>query len=204
MEYSNIIHNFVADILDKTTMKTPNTELLSIMRDYVDFMDADKTMNLPVVISEHKKNHPSSFEYKSEIFASSPLGNTSFDCEIRDRDTLNYSFQIRSDRFKKQVVFRFDEGNNTHRNDDPSIPLAEQSVTTPHFHRYNVNGYFIAYKTEVLEQVARPMAIEVGFDAFLQEANIADGGIDPRIQICERGIISMNLQQTDPLAGVNF
>lgn len=180
-------------------------ELLTIMQEYIDFMDADKTMDLPVVVSDHKKNHPSSLYYKSDVMSASPLGNTVFECEIRDRDTLNYSFQIRSDRFKRQVAFRFDEGDYTHRNNDPSIPLAEQSITTPHFHRYNGSGYFIAYKNDELNQiVALPMSIEAGFDAFLHEAHIADREFNPRIQITEGGVLNINLQQSDPLAGINF
>lgn len=186
-------------------MDTPNTELLKIMHDYVEFMDVDKRIDLPVVISEHKKNHPSSLYYRSQLSAVFSFGNTSFDCEIRDRDTLNYSFQIRSDRFKEQVVLRFDEGFSTHKNNIPGIPLQEQSVTTPHFHRFNEDGYFIAYKNEQLAHITTyPMSIEDGFDVFLQEAKIADGGKSPRILILNDGMLSMNIQPTDPLAGVNF
>lgn len=176
-----------------------------IMQDYIDFLDADKTLDLPVMVSEHKKNHPSSLYYKSNISATKPFGNTTFDCEIRDRDTLSYSYQIRSDHFKKQVALRFDEGDATHMNNIPGIPLAEQSVTTPHFHRYNAEGFFIAYKNEELAAITVfPMSIEDGFDAFLHEAKIDDKGVNPRIQIVEGGVLSMNLQPTDPLAGVNF
>ena len=112
-----------------------NNELLQIMQDYVQFMDSDKTIDLPVVVSEHKKNHPSSLYYVSALTSVFPFGETKFDCEIRDRDVLSYSFQIRSDKFHSQVVLRFDEGDATHRNDIPGLPLEQQSVTTPHFHR---------------------------------------------------------------------
>lgn len=118
---------------------------------------------------------------------------------------LSYSFQIRSDKFKDQVVLRFDEGDATHRNNIPGLPIDQQSVTTPHFHRYNEQGYFIAYKTEELKTVAQTsLGIEDGFDIFLREAKIGRTVAAPLIQISENGIIQMNFQQTDPLAGVNF
>ena len=182
-----------------------NNELLQIMQDYVQFMDSDKTIHLPVIVSEHKKNHHSSLYHESVLTSVFPFGITKFDCEIRDRDVLSYSFQIRSDKFKDQVVLRFDEGDATHRNNIPGLPIDQQSVTTPHFHRYNEQGYFIAYKTEELKTVAQTsLGIEDGFDIFLREAKIGRTVAAPLIQISENGIIQMNFQQTDPLAGVNF
>ena len=182
-----------------------NNELLQIMQDYVQFMDSDKTIDLPVVVSEHKKNHPSSLYYVSALTSVFPFGETKFDCGIRDRDVLSYSFQIRSDKFESQVALRFDEGDAAHRTDIPGLPLDRQSVTTPHFHRYNEQGYLIAYKNEELNAVAQTsIGIEDGFDIFLREAKIGRTVAAPLIKISENGIIQMNLQQTDPLAGVNF
>lgn len=182
-----------------------DAQLLQILQDYIQFMDSEKTTNLPVVISEHKNNHPSSLYSNSIVYSSFSFGNTCLDCEIRNRDTYDYSFQIRSDRLKKQVVLRFDEGQAAHRNDIPGIPLDQQCVTTPHFHKYNSDGYLVAYKTLNLEKASQlPLSIEEGFDLFLNEANICDEGIDPRIQITKNGNILINLQQIDPLAEINF
>lgn len=182
-----------------------NNELLQIMQDYIQFMDSDKTITLPVIVSEHKKNHPSSLYYVSTLKSVYSFGETKFDCEIRSRDFLSYSFQIRSDKYKSQVALRFDEGDATHRNDIPGLPLVQQSVTTPHFHRYNEQGYFIAYKNDELNaDIQASLGIENGFDIFLREAKIGRTVADPLIQISENGIIQMNFQQIDPLAGVNF
>ena len=57
---------------------------------------------------------------------------------------------------------RFDEGNGVHRNNNPSIPLHEQEITTPHFHKYDNRGYFIAYKTnELTPYNNKPLNINV-------------------------------------------
>lgn len=182
-----------------------NTELLQIMQNYVKFMDSEKSMVLPVVVSEPKKNHKSSLYYTSPLTAGSPLGESSFDCEIKDRDSLTYSFQILTDEFKSRVALRFDEGIATHYNNIPGIELTEQSVTAPHFHKYNEQGYFIAYKNEDLKQVVNyPMSLEDGFNAFCKEAKIKTGDVTPKIKIVEGGVIKMNLEQQDPLAGINF
>ena len=48
------------------------------------------------------------------------------------------------------------------------------------------------------------MSLEDGFNAFCKEARIKTGEITPKIKIVEGGVIKMNLEQQDPLAGVNF
>ena len=147
-------------------------------------------MDLPVVVSEPKKNHKSSLYYSSPLTAAFPLGESSFDCEIKDRESLTYSFQILTDAFKFRVALRFDEGIATHYNNIPGIELTEQSVTAPHFHKYNEHGYFIAYKNEDLKQVVNyPMSLEDGFNAFCKEARIKTGEITPKIKIVEGGVI---------------
>ena len=184
---------------------TVNEELLKIMQDYVMFMDSKKTLELPILVSEHKKNHKSSLYYCSPVTAEYEFGQSVFDCEIRDREILSYSFQIRTDKIKSQVALRFDEGDATHFNNVPGLELSEQSVTTPHFHKYNEQGYFIAYKNEELKQLGNvKMTIEDGFDSFCRESKIDYGNVSPRIQIIEDGVMKLNLKQQDPLAGVNF
>lgn len=148
----------------KTTL---NNELLQLMDDYKLFMQSPKSVALPIVVSEPKKNHPRSKYYEAELTASHPFGAMVFDCEIRDRVFNSYSFQIRSDKLKKSVVLRFDEGDATHRNNVPGIPLDQQSISTPHFHKYNDAGYFIAYKNEELLNLAQgSLPLADGFDVF--------------------------------------
>lgn len=187
----------------KTTL---NNELLQLMDDYKLFMQSPKSVALPIVVTDPKKNHPKSKYYEAELTAGHPFGTTVFDCEIRDRVFNSYSFQIRSDKFVKSVVLRFDEGDATHRNNAPGIPLEEQSISTPHFHKYNDAGYFIAYKNNELKQLGQvSLSLTDGFDVFCREAKIDTTGYDIRIQEADvNGNLEMNFNQPDPLAGVMF
>lgn len=187
----------------KTTL---DNELLALMDDYMLFMQSSKSVALPIVVSESKKNHPKSKYYEAELTAEIPFGNTVFDCEIRDKEPNSFSFQIRSDRFAKAVVLRFDEGDATHRNTAPGIPLDQQSISTPHFHKYNDAGYFIAYKNDELKILDHTsLSLEEGFDIFCREAKIDTTGYEVKIQKADAdGTIVMNLGQTDPLAGIMF
>lgn len=187
----------------KTTL---DNELLALMDDYKLFMQSSKSLALPIVVSEPKKNHPKSKYYEGELTASHPFGSTVFDCEIRDKVPNSFSFQIRSDKFAKAVVLRFDEGDATHRNNAPGIPLDQQSISTPHFHKYNEAGYFIAYKNEELKNLTlTSLSLQEGFDIFCREAKIDTTGYSLKIQEAESdGSLVMNLGQTDPLAGIMF
>ena len=128
-------------------------ELLAIMNNYNLFMDSDKQMELPITVTKEKINHPTSLYVEKDIYTSQPLGNNSFDCEVRKKDIKNYSFQLLTDAFSNRVLFRLDEGNGAHRNNIPDIPLEKQSVPTPHFHRYDSKGHFYAYKSKELEEL---------------------------------------------------
>lgn len=104
---------------------------------------------------------------------------------------------------------RYDTGGGTHKNDAPHIPLAEQSVTTPHFHKYDSNGYFLAYKTDLLndpKQAEHLFDIEFGFPYFCQEGNVCanDNHGVPEVRVFYDGVLPFEFDNTDPLEGINF
>lgn len=130
-------------------------------------------------------------------------------CEVRNGDKKDCSLQILSDAFKKGVAFRYDTGGGTHKNDAPHIPLAEQSITTPHFHKYDENGYFLAYKTKLLNQPKQAehlFDIEFGFPYFCQEGNIATESSDdlPEVKVFKEGSLPFEDDKTDPLEDIKF
>ena len=188
----------------------PNQELLTMFDEYSNFMNADKRVCSPVRVSEPKGNHGTSLYSSHPLYSSEVFGNATMTCEVRNGDHRDCSFQILTDVFKERVAFRYDTGGGTHRNDVPYIPLEEQSITTPHFHRYDSNGYFLAYKTDLLnneEQAKHLFDLEFGFPYFCQEGKIcADTNHDlPEIQVIKEGFLPFKEEdETDPLEGIKF
>lgn len=182
-----------------------NFELLKIMDEHNLFICHKKYTTMPMLVSKEKPNHKTSLYVEQVLFADSSFGDTMVDCEIRDKNPLNYSFQILSDKIKNRVLVRLDEGNGVHRNNLPHIPLVEQEVTTPHFHKYNESGYFIAYKSDALIAYnKKPLNIEEGFRLFCEEENIeASNATSIDIHIKEDGFLPLP-HDTDPLNGIMF
>jgi hypothetical protein len=182
-----------------------NTELLRLMDDYNLFMTSAKSIQVPFRITKEKSNHPSSLYEETDLDSDFDFGKITLDCEIRDRNQNNYSFQILTDRFANRVLARLDEGNGTHRNNCDEIPLDQQMVTTPHFHKYDVLGRFIAYKTEVLNKVdITSLSIQEGFKIFCDEENISSSNdAIISIEIQEAGVLPFE-HDNDPLNGITF
>lgn len=182
-----------------------NDELLTIMDEYVSFLDSDKYVSMPMHITKVKPFHKQSLYIEVPLSSVVPFGHTIMDCEIRQKNPQNYSFQLLTDKFEKRVVTRLDEGNGTHRNNLPDIPLAQQEVTTPHFHKYDNNGCFFAYHTaELKAYVGVPLPIEKGLELFCSENNIhPEVGQEIGIDINEEETIPFEIEE-DPLNGINF
>lgn len=86
-----------------------------------------------------------------------------------------YGIKLRCANFLKQPFFRFDSDGPAHRNENPEIPLEEQSIKTPHFNTFNEIGKSIAYQNEVLKngKEAQIIAndINFGISLFCTETN---------------------------------
>lgn len=182
-----------------------NNELLRIMDEYVSFVDSDKHVSMPMAITKEKPNHHSSLYAELPVSSDVLFGDVRMDCEIRNKDPHNYTFQLITDRFSQRVIVRLDEGNGTHRNNLPSIPLEQQEVTTPHFHRYDATGRFLAYHNEELkEHVGSILPIELGIELFCRETKIKPlEHQDISILINEDGVLPLEVDK-DPLNGVVF
>lgn len=181
----------------------PDVEVLHFLNDYESFIDGQKSLALPISVTKIKPNHKSSLYYKDSIIASSPFGETNFDCEIRDKSKMDYSFQILSDRIQKKVLFRMDEGDGTHRNKFADT-LSEESVPTPHFHRYDDQGRWYAYQTDELKNIqGHSVQIEEGFPIFCAEMNVTSS--PQTIKIQEKNSLGLEMNgDIDPLDGVSF
>lgn len=86
-----------------------------------------------------------------------------------------FQFKLRYRDYVEQPFFRFDSDGDTHRNKIDGIPLVEQIITTPHFHKFNTDGLEIAYKTDKLLNPQESKALEdinLCIVHFFQESNI--------------------------------
>ena len=178
----------------------PQQEIIDIYDTYDNFMKAEKRAKNPFIIEKRKKNHEDSL-YSCE--------NLTLNGEIRNSDRQDYSFQIQSDIIKSRVIFRYDTGGGVHKNNVPYIPLSQQSIDTPHFHRFDRNGYFLAYKTDKLNIPGQAKAlfdIEFGFPYFCQESNIKGDNVEdsPQLIVRKDGEIGFFFDNSDPNEGVNF
>lgn len=77
-------------------------------------------------------------------------------------------------------------------------------VTTPHFHKYDTNGRFIAYKTKELEIKSSPLPIQEGFQMFCQEEKItSNNDLAVSIEVQENGVLPFE-PDNNPLNGIAF
>jgi len=181
----------------------PNDEILAALNDYNLFIDSDKSVELPFLVSKEKGNHPSSLYESKDLVSSYPFGQTKLDCEVREKSEFDYSFSILSDRITKRVLFRLDEGDGTHYNRHISVPLNEQQVTTPHFHKYGNDGIMYAYKSILLKQINEPLNIHDAFGIFCDEIHL--DGNRKSFEMKEDGVLpNMKESVSDPLKGVDF
>lgn len=69
-------------------------ELLKIIDDYKTFINAEKRINAPIIVSEPKGNHGTSLYTKKHLHSEFHFGNTFMTCEVRNGDKTDCSFQI--------------------------------------------------------------------------------------------------------------
>ncbi len=181
-----------------------NKELLEILDDYNIFMESHKSTSMPLRVTKNKSNHPSSLYEEQNLDSVKDFGETKINCEVRYKNPNNYSFQILTSNLTSKVLARLDEGNGTHRNNCKEIPLDQQMITTPHFHKYGTTGRFIAYKTKELENRSLPLPIQEGVLLFCQEEKISsNNGFAISIEIQEDGALPFE-PDNDPLNGIIF
>ncbi len=180
-----------------------DTDILSILEDYNLFIEGDKSLEMPFNVDQVDNNHISSMKGVSDLQSAYPLGNTVLECEVKLRNNYNYSFRILTDRVHSRVLFRMDEGQGTHRNSHLPIPIDEQQVPCPHFHKYGNDGIMMAYRTESLESKLSPLVISDGFSSFCEECKIKEDNIAIIVQ--EKGCLPLSSDtDEDPLNSIVF
>jgi hypothetical protein len=125
---------------------------------------------------------------------------------VRIANYQYFQFKLRCKKLSGVPFFRYDSDGETHRNYDDNIPLAEQQITTPHFHYFTKEGKCFAYKTDKLLEPREQKALEdigICIAHFCDESNIRLGDNDyPEISITYG--LGLQLIENDPLKNIQF
>ncbi len=125
----------------------------------------------------------------------------------RNKATVtHYGIKIRALCLCPHPIMRFDSDGPTHSNNFESIPLSERQVTTPHFHRFNEDGFEIAYKTAFLTAENEPNIqndMNLGLRHFSEIGNVRCA--DNAFPTVEDAVPTLfDTLESDPLNGVSF
>lgn len=118
-----------------------------------------------------------------------------------------FKFKLRYKEYVDVPLFRFDSDGVTHRNNIDGIPLIEQQVKTPHFHKFNEAGIEIAYQTIQLKNEATKKAlqdIESCIAHFFHECNIRVNTVDFPIIKINPNQLDFTYEKNDPNENVKF
>ncbi len=126
---------------------------------------------------------------------------------VKINDHNFFQFKLRCKSLCDTPFFRYDSDGASHRNYDANIPLAQQQITTPHFHYFNEHGVSIAYKTDKLLNKQEKRALEdinLCIAHFFHECNIVpDNDLYPTILI-NSSELPLDFSVDDPLTNINF
>lgn len=118
-----------------------------------------------------------------------------------------FEIKLKYKEFMPAPFFRFDSDGTTHHNRIDGIPLNEQAITTPHFHKFNENGIEIAYKTDKLLDPKESKALEdikLCIIHFFHESNTRLKDDDfPEIKI-QSNTLGFKMTKEDPNQNIDF
>lgn len=127
--------------------------------------------------------------------------------EVKINNHAYFQFKLRYQSFVPAPFFRFDSDGTTHHNRIEGIPLNEQAITTPHFHKFNENGIEIAYKTDKLLDPKESKALEdinLCIIHFFHESNTRLKDDDfPEIKI-QSDTLGFKMTKEDPNQNIDF
>lgn len=174
---------------------------------YYNFLNSKKEIVSPFIVRDVRKEHPSSLCATEELICELPYGKTELYSEVKKSTTYSYSLSIKSDIIDSRILLRYDSDGPTHKNSVDYIPLEDQSIPTPHFHKFDEQGNLIAFQTDKLKNEKEANAlknIEFGFAYFCQSGNIIKNKtMDlPEIWVND-GMLPLDYNE-DPTDGINF
>ena len=164
----------MVEILKNLNVNKPNTEVKNQFDFFNELVYEEKIIRDKEIIMNPKKSNLYWFTGQSNVQHNTINEEIVFIVEQSKRDN-KYGLKLRCQNFIKEPYFRFDSDGPAHRNENPKIPLEEQSIKTPHFNSFDESGNYIAYQNETLrnENEAQIIAndINFGISLFCMETN---------------------------------
>ena len=119
-----------------------------------------KIMHSPIVLDCTKQSRADIKEKSVGVKHSLIPDNIDFEIENKKNDAGVFKFRLVCKELCQQPFFRYDSTGPTHKNSNLNVPIYEQQVMTPHFHKYTEDGKEIAYKTNILKEPSQVKALE--------------------------------------------
>lgn len=187
-------------------MKKVNTKVRDNYDKYCALIEEEKTLiKNQMVLDEDKASRPDFKEKSMPAHSNNIPENITFTVQQKKKEEADFKFILRCTPFCEQPFFRYDSVGPSHRNSNLPIPIEEQQVPTPHFHRFHSDGKEIAYKTEPLTKENQIQAlgdISICILHFLQEAHMKPEDFD---LISSPGELPFKKENDiDPLENVEF
>jgi hypothetical protein len=118
-----------------------------------------------------------------------------------------FQFKLRCKSLAAVPFFRYDSDGDTHRNYGENIPLSQQQITTPHFHRFTEDGRNFAYKTDRLldEKECKSLEdINACIAHFFDESNTRLGENNYPSCTVNPQELQLDISMNDPLDNIVF
>lgn len=174
---------------------------------YTEYLESQKKINSPFVVSDKKDNHPASYYSETKLNGTYMFGDTYLSCEVKNSNAADFSIAILSSLISSRVLFRYDSDGLPHRNSVDYIPLPEQSVPTPHYHQFDDKGNLLAYQSGDMKEpkkIAEWRKLENVFNEICKMKNIHSHQSDEKPLIALiTGNITYDLGD-DPINGLVF
>lgn len=156
-------------------MSKPNNEVKNQFDFFNELVYEEKIIRDREIILYPKKSNVFWFSGQSNVEHNTINEEIVFIIEQRKTDN-KYGLKLRCQNFINEPYFRFDSDGPAHRNENPKIPLEEQSIKTPHFNSFDESGNYIAYQNETLKNGNEAQIIandmNFGISLFCMETNL--------------------------------
>ena len=183
-----------------------NIKVRDNYKSYCSLIDEEKILlNNKIVLDEKKNSRPDYKEKNTPTYSDVLPDDIIFTIQQKETEEKDFKFILRCVPFCERPFFRYDSTGPSHRNSNLPIPIEEQQVPTPHFHRFVADGKEIAYKTKVLLDEKQSKVLEdisMCVLHLMQEANIKFENFD---LISTPGVLPFKMEENiDPLENVQF
>jgi hypothetical protein len=187
-----------------------NRKVKEIAEDYINYLKLvkdRKTIYVDTIEVNSKANNNNFVEKIERLYHTTVNKEVTFTVNVKIKDHTFFQFKLRCKEFCPQHFFRFDSDGEAHRNRIDGIPLHEQLVLTPHFHKYDSSGIEIAYQTNLLKDERERSAlkdINLCIKHFFHESNTRYNEDDfSEIKIMS-DTLGFSLECIDPNENIHF